>query len=86
MGLGRDLVGGFQTGKFNFRDPGRAGGGGQRNMGHQPGLIHQRLAELYGPLDSAKADFHEKMVANARKRRVYRADIKSKLKDEPAKI
>ncbi|HVU28441.1 MAG TPA: alkaline phosphatase family protein [Verrucomicrobiae bacterium] len=48
-------------------------------MGYQPGLIHQRLAELYRPIDSQKAAIHEKVWVNSRKQRIYRADIKSKL-------
>jgi hypothetical protein len=54
-------------------------------MGCQPGLLHRRLAELYRPIDSQKADFHEKVVANSQKRRIYRADIKSKLPGETTK-
>ncbi|HUA67968.1 MAG TPA: alkaline phosphatase family protein, partial [Candidatus Saccharimonadales bacterium] len=48
-------------------------------IGYQPQLLHHRLAELYRPIDPQKAAFHETIVANARKRRIYRADIKSKL-------
>ncbi len=48
-------------------------------IGYQPKLLHHRLAELYRPIDPQKAAFHEKVLANAKKRRIYRADIKSKL-------
>jgi tetratricopeptide (TPR) repeat protein len=48
-------------------------------MGYQPALLHQRLAELYRPVDSEKAALHEKFGINSRKRRIYRANIKSKL-------
>jgi predicted AlkP superfamily phosphohydrolase/phosphomutase/tetratricopeptide (TPR) repeat protein len=52
-------------------------------MGYQTGLIHQRLAELYRPLDPKKAAIHEQVVANSKKTRIYRADIKSKLPAAP---
>ncbi len=48
-------------------------------MGYQPGLLHHRLAELYLAIDPQKAASHEKAAVNSRKRRFYRADIKSKL-------
>ena len=48
-------------------------------MGYQPLLIHHRLAELYRPIDREKAAIHEKIVSNSRRRKIYRADIKSKL-------
>jgi predicted AlkP superfamily phosphohydrolase/phosphomutase/tetratricopeptide (TPR) repeat protein len=48
-------------------------------MGYPPDLLHRRLAELYRPIDPKKAAFHEKVGINSRKRRIYRADIKSKL-------
>lgn len=48
-------------------------------MGYQTGLLHQRLAELYRPIDPQKAAAHEKVGINSRKRRIYRADIKSKM-------
>ncbi len=48
-------------------------------MGFQPALLHRRLADLYGPVDSKKAALHEKAAANSRRRRIYRPDIKSKL-------
>ncbi|HKI67975.1 MAG TPA: hypothetical protein VKA67_00165, partial [Verrucomicrobiae bacterium] len=48
-------------------------------MGYYPILLHGRLAELYRPIDPDKAARHEKIVANSRKRRIYRADIKSKM-------
>ncbi|MGH7980164.1 MAG: alkaline phosphatase family protein [Limisphaerales bacterium] len=48
-------------------------------MGYQPNLLHHRLSELYRPIDAQKAATHEKVWANSRKQRIYRADIKSKL-------
>jgi predicted AlkP superfamily phosphohydrolase/phosphomutase/tetratricopeptide (TPR) repeat protein len=48
-------------------------------IGYQPVLIHRRLAELYRPIDSQKAAYHEKVLVNSKKRRIYRADIKSNL-------
>ena len=54
-------------------------------MGYQPGLLHRRLAELYRPIDPQKAASHEQVVANSRKRRIYRADIKSELPQAAAK-
>jgi len=54
-------------------------------MGYQTGLVHHRLAELYRPIDPQKAATHEKVVLNSRKRRIYRADIKSKLPQMAAK-
>ena len=48
-------------------------------MGYQPDLLHCRLAELYHPINPQKAASHEKVVINSRKRRIYRADIKSRL-------
>ncbi len=51
-------------------------------MGYQPLLLHRRLAELYGPVDLEKAALHEKVVRNAQKRKIYRADIKSKLSSD----
>jgi tetratricopeptide (TPR) repeat protein len=48
-------------------------------MGYQPALLHRRLAELCRPIDPQKADRHERIIVNARKRRIYKADIKSKL-------
>lgn len=53
-------------------------------MGFQPRLLHRRLAELYRPIDSKKADLHAKVGINARKRRIYLADIKSKLPSSEA--
>jgi predicted AlkP superfamily phosphohydrolase/phosphomutase/tetratricopeptide (TPR) repeat protein len=48
-------------------------------MGYQTNQVHLRLAELYRPIDSQKAAFHEQAVARSRKRRIYQADIKSTL-------
>jgi predicted AlkP superfamily phosphohydrolase/phosphomutase/tetratricopeptide (TPR) repeat protein len=48
-------------------------------IGYQPALIHRRLADLYRSLDPQKSAFHEKVLANAQRVRIYRADIKSKL-------
>jgi predicted AlkP superfamily phosphohydrolase/phosphomutase/tetratricopeptide (TPR) repeat protein len=48
-------------------------------IGYQPALLHRRLAELYRPIDPQKSVYHEKVLTNAQKRRIYRADIKSSL-------
>jgi predicted AlkP superfamily phosphohydrolase/phosphomutase/tetratricopeptide (TPR) repeat protein len=48
-------------------------------VGYQPNQLHRRLAELYRPLDEQKAAFHKRSYLNSRRRRVYKADIKSKL-------
>lgn len=48
-------------------------------IGYQPVLIARRLAELYQPIDPKKAALHEKVLVNSKKRRIYRADIKSQL-------
>ena len=48
-------------------------------MGYRKKLIHCRLAELYRPIDPQKAAKHENILRNSRKRRVYRADINSRL-------
>lgn len=48
-------------------------------MGYRTDLIHRRLGELYLPTNPQKAAAHEKVGINSRKRRIYRADIKSKL-------
>jgi hypothetical protein len=48
-------------------------------MGYRKKLIHCRLAELYRPIDPQKAAKHENILLNSRKRRVYRADINSRL-------
>ncbi|HVM47102.1 MAG TPA: alkaline phosphatase family protein [Candidatus Acidoferrum sp.] len=45
-------------------------------MGYQPQLTHSRLAVLYRPIDARKADLHQR-AAQPKKRRIYRADIKS---------
>jgi tetratricopeptide (TPR) repeat protein len=47
-------------------------------MGCEPPFIHGRLAALYRPIDARKVDHHER-AAQPRKRRVYRADIKSNI-------
>lgn len=46
-------------------------------MGYQPALLHRRLARLYRPIDARKAAAHVRAL-NA-SRRIYQADIKSKL-------
>ena len=48
-------------------------------IGYHSGLLHRRLAELYRPIDPQKAAFHEKVLASANKRPIYKADIKSRL-------
>jgi tetratricopeptide (TPR) repeat protein len=49
------------------------------SMGYPPQLLHRRLAELYRPTNPGKAALHEKVELQSRRRRIYRADIKSKL-------
>ena len=53
-------------------------------MGYQTNLLHQRLAELYRPIDARKAAYHERAHGQLHQRRVYQADIKSSL-PEPKK-
>ena len=48
-------------------------------MGYQPDLLHNRLAELYHPVDLQKAASHRKAFTLSRQQRLYQADIKSKL-------
>jgi predicted AlkP superfamily phosphohydrolase/phosphomutase/tetratricopeptide (TPR) repeat protein len=48
-------------------------------MAYHPGMLHDKLAELYLPIDPQKAAFHKQVAINSRKRRIYRADIKSQL-------
>jgi tetratricopeptide (TPR) repeat protein len=45
-------------------------------MGCQPETIHRRLAALYRPIDTRKANLHQR-AAQPKKGRVYRANIKS---------
>jgi predicted AlkP superfamily phosphohydrolase/phosphomutase/tetratricopeptide (TPR) repeat protein len=48
-------------------------------IGYHSAVLHHRLAELYRPIDPRKAASHDSVLARSRKRRIYRADIKSRL-------
>jgi predicted AlkP superfamily phosphohydrolase/phosphomutase/thioredoxin-like negative regulator of GroEL len=48
-------------------------------MGYQTEVLHQKLAQLYRPINPQKAASHEKVLVNSRKPRIYQAGIKSVL-------
>jgi predicted AlkP superfamily phosphohydrolase/phosphomutase/tetratricopeptide (TPR) repeat protein len=54
-------------------------------MGYRTELLHGRLAKLYLPIEPQKAAAHEQVLVNSRKRRIYQADIKSRLPQMAAK-
>ncbi len=47
------------------------------SIGYRPRILLRRLAELYQPIDPGRAAVYSKLLAESRKRRIYKADIKS---------